>query len=99
MTIILLALATWRISSLLANETGPYQMFERFRYRIGVRYNEASMAYGQNEFAKLFTCVYCVSIFVFIAAAVLYYFQPGLSFWLSLPLALSAVACLMSEYA
>ena len=36
---VVLSLVTWRISSCLAYERGPFELFEKFRYRAGVRYD------------------------------------------------------------
>jgi hypothetical protein len=50
--LLILGLATWRVSSLLAEEEGPRGVLERMRYKIGVRYDEESYAYGTNELAR-----------------------------------------------
>lgn len=57
-------LATWRITSLLVDETGPYDVFTKFRDSIGIEYNEFSRRIPKNEFAKMFNCFWCCSIWV-----------------------------------
>src|SRR4051794_40954126 len=47
------ALATWRISHLLANEDGPADIIVRFRRRL-----------GDGVLGQLMDCFYCVSIWV-----------------------------------
>jgi len=51
--LILGILAAWRISYFLASETGPWDVMERVRLRLG------------NGFAReLLSCLYCVSVWV-----------------------------------
>jgi hypothetical protein len=51
--LILGILAVWRVSYFLASETGPWEVMERVRLRLG------------NGFAReLVTCLYCVSVWV-----------------------------------
>lgn len=92
-----LSLATWRISSLLVNESGPFGLFAWIRYWVGVQYNEHSQPYATNDFAELFTCLWCFSVWVGIGWAVLYWYAPLWAFWLALPFALSAVAIALDE--
>ena len=63
-SIVALPFAVWRLSSLLVSESGPFNIMDKFRYLIGIRYNEHNQIYGKNTFADLFTCVWCVSVWV-----------------------------------
>jgi hypothetical protein len=63
-SLIMLFLSTWRISYLLVKESGPFGIIDKIRYLIGVRYNEANIAYGKNVFADLLTCVWCTSVWI-----------------------------------
>lgn len=93
MDILILALAVWRASSLLANEDGPYNIFERARMRLGARYLEDGVTrHGTNELSKGVICVWCNSVWIGAIAALAYYLAPTLTTWLALPLALSAIA-------
>lgn len=71
--VLILGLATWRLSSLLVNEEGPFYMFTRLRSWAGV-YEEGEM----RQTALLFSCLWCMSVWVafalyrFRAAVVLY---------------------------
>jgi hypothetical protein len=71
MTDLILCLVTWRISSLLVDEPAPFELLSKFRRKIGVKYDANGNAIGENELAKLFTCVWCASIWVgwFVALA------------------------------
>jgi hypothetical protein len=90
--LLILILAVWRISSLLVNEDGPFNVLGRLRHRLGVRFDEYSQPYGENELAKALTCTWCTSIWVGVAFAVLYALAPTAVLICSLPFALSAGA-------
>ena len=49
LNLIILALATWRLSYLIAKEPGPYELLTRFRARFHF---------------KLFTCINCLTIYI-----------------------------------
>lgn len=95
-TFILLSLATWRISNLLIHEDGPLDVFARLRFLVGVKYDEKSNTYGTNFVSILFSCIYCMSIWVGIIVTGLFYgFTSVLHFMI--PFALSAVSILIKE--
>jgi len=89
--LLILSLATWRLSSLLANEDGPFDMFQRFRYVIGVRVDPIGQVYYLNTFAKGVACIWCNSIWVGIMLTLGIYVAPYATIWSILPLMLSAV--------
>ena len=60
--LVILALATWRLSSLLVREDGPFDVFGKFRSAVGVKYDEHSRPYGTNPVAEALTCLWCTSI-------------------------------------
>ncbi|MHA2118165.1 MAG: DUF1360 domain-containing protein [Candidatus Thorarchaeota archaeon] len=97
--IVLLSLsaATWRMSSLLVNEDGPRDMLAKFRYFIGVRYDELNFPIGTNVVSRAFTCVWCLSVWVAIAFTILWLINESLAFIISLPLALSAAAIIVEN--
>jgi hypothetical protein len=88
-------LATWRISNMLVEEEGPYDIFERLRHRLGVQYLEDGAAYSHNEWGKLFTCVWCMSVWV---GAIVFIVSTltGVA-WFGIPFALSALAIIINE--
>lgn len=59
-----LALVTWRLSSLLNREDGPFDIFARVRTLAGVEYDVYSRPYGSNVISKGLICFWCVSIWV-----------------------------------
>ncbi len=91
-TLLILTVATWRLSSLLVDETGPFDAFAELRYWIGVRLDRESQTYGTNEIAKIFTCVWCMSIWIGIMLTVSYAIIPVYTSWICLPFALSTGA-------
>jgi hypothetical protein len=94
---VLLALATWRLTSLLVQEEGPWGIFVKLRYALGVRYDEHSVAYGLTTLAALFTCMWCASVWTGAIACIGYLISPPIVRLLSLPLALSAAALLLNR--
>lgn len=117
LTLVILGLATWRISSLLVDEEGPFSIFMKFRMAIGTIYyvdediltNDQAIELSkhnfeltknyQNEFAKLFSCVWCLSIWIaplFFTANELLKGDAYTAFrWLSICLALSTLAIII----
>jgi hypothetical protein len=95
--LIVVALAVWRISSLLVREDGPGDILAKFRFAIGIKYNKFSQQYAENKFAELFLCVWCLSVWVGIVVAILWFFFPVATFYLSLPFALSTIAIIVDE--
>lgn len=72
MTLLIAVLATWRISSLLVREDGPFDIFALIRTVAGVKYDENSNAYSGNVFGKMLLCLWCTSIWVALAIVVSY---------------------------
>lgn len=57
--VIICALAGWRIASLLVSEPGPWDVFARFRERIGVpEFGEIKRGFVPG----VFSCVWCMSV-------------------------------------
>jgi hypothetical protein len=74
----ILALAAWRLASLLVNEDGPFDAFRLFRMWVGVEPIVLKDADGnlqagtatKNSFAKGLTCLWCVSVWTALALVV-----------------------------
>jgi hypothetical protein len=87
---IYLALAAWRLASLVANEDGPWMMFKRIRQR-------AEQWCDQYKFCRelglyeLVTCEWCSSVWIGIGLTLLYLWKGETIYYLSLPFALSTV--------
>jgi hypothetical protein len=94
---LILGLAVWRLTSLLVEEQGPWYIFERLRYWLGVRYDEHSERYGMNVIAEGLTCIWCASVWVAGFWAVLFLIFPTWVIPISLPFALSSTAILIER--
>lgn len=99
-TFFLLALAVWRISNMLVKEDGPSHIFERMRYRLGVRRDkeDPDITYAKDPdsfFATLLLCPWCLSIWVAGFFVGIFLLSRRLARWLSYIPALSAITCLI----
>lgn len=83
---VLVALATWRVAALFYYDRGPWDVFERLRYKAGV-YAEFKPFWG-----KQLDCFWCVSLWAGLVCGI-----AGFLWWpLLLPFALSGAAVLLS---
>ena len=92
--LLIAALATWRLSSLLVNknEAGPANLLHRIRDWAGA-YELGEDDEPITSLGKLFSCVWCMSVWVGAALAVVV-ITPCWA--LLIPFALSAVAIVMN---
>lgn len=97
--LVVMSLATWRISSLFVHDDGPFDAFKKLREAAGVEYYDDGLLVIKyyKGLAKLLTCVWCVSIWVGIFAVFAWAIAPALAVWLMLPFALSGAAVLVEE--
>ena len=86
------ALATWRVSSLLVDEAGPFRMFIRLREWVGITHDaDDNVAMIPDRLLPgILSCVWCVSIWVGLFWTLMYFVPYSL--YLALPFALSAAA-------
>lgn len=100
--LLILALATWRLSSLLADEPGPWGLFETLRTKIGIVYLEDSTTGdrdGRNELARNVLCTWCNSLYISgLGWAGLYALLGPVAIWIALPAALSAAAIYVERF-
>lgn len=82
---------------MLVRESGPFEILDKFRYWIGIRWGENNQKYGKNVIAKLFLCVWCLSIWVAFAVAWMSGYSVNIHTYVIVSLAISAVAILMDE--
>jgi hypothetical protein len=99
LTFAALCLATWRLSSLLADEDGPWRVLEKMRRAAGVRLDAFNQRYGENTLARGLLCRWCNSVWcgaLFTSIMILVGELPW--YWIApMPLALSAGAILADE--
>ena len=99
-TLLILSAATWRISNLLSDTSqgGPFGLLYKLRSLVGVKYDEHSLpVVSPGSLAEGLTCVFCNSLWIGIAFAVLYCLFPVAAFYVGLPFALSAAAILIDR--
>lgn len=99
----ILALAIWRIANLLVNEDGPWLVFEHIRLRAGLQppaypgLERDTDPPGQMP-GILFTCVWCMSVWVAGAWLALFAISKSVAHWVAMPFALSAVSCMIDRW-
>jgi hypothetical protein len=89
--ILIIALATWRIAAMLADEDekGPAELLVKLRV-WALRLN-ANLHEG-------LTCYKCNSVWIGAAFAALYLANASIAFFIAFPFALSAIAVLLEDY-
>lgn len=95
--ILISSLAVWRIAHMLVSEEGPFNIFDRLRGVFRVKYTEmTSEPYGLNFLSKLFSCVYCLSLWLALLVCVAVF---GIHSWLDVVtiFAVSALAIFYEE--
>src|SRR5688572_7796621 len=61
---IVAALATYRLTAMIHNESGPADIFGRFRTYAGVEFDKYSNPYGTNWVSEGLLCFYCLSVWI-----------------------------------
>ena len=95
--ILILSLATFRIASLLVNEEGPFGIFVRLRGAVGVTVNQYHQEEATTFWGELFTCIWCMSVWVGCGWTLAHLLFPAVTIWLALPFALSGAAILFNR--
>ena len=68
MEFVVLALATWRLASLFANESGPFHIFKTFREWV---------CNNHPEIGDGLTCEWCNSVWLGTLITIAYFFKGG----------------------
>ena len=92
---VIISLAVWRISSLLAREDGPFDVLARIRAFVGVEYDAESEMFGTNGFAKGLICVWCNSVWFSAVGAI--FIADNVFEWFAYTLAISTVAIMVDS--
>jgi hypothetical protein len=87
--LVILVSAIWRLCSLVANEDGPFLIFDRIR-RLALRLTRRSRFFGALHFYQGLVCEWCNSIWFAVPAAVAWWYFGDVVLLAALPLALSA---------
>ena len=89
-----LSLAAWRLASLIANEDGPWMIFQRLRKRAEGWCNRYRFCRELGLY-DLVSCEWCNSIWIGVGLTILYLWIGNTIFYVALPLALSTVAIII----
>jgi len=95
------AFATYRISDILVNERGPWDICFKFRKLIGIKHdgNMVPEVYPERFLTLLFSCIGCLSVWIGMIFFLIYNFLP---FWIfalvSFPFAFSGLAVLIDSH-
>lgn len=92
----LVSLAIWRVSSLLAREDGPFDLFLRLRMFLGTEFDKSSEEVGTNWVSKGILCLLCSS--VWLSAIGAFFFASSLMWYLIYLLALSTMAIIIDSF-
>lgn len=97
--LLILGLATWRISSLFVYEDGPWFIFLNIRKWAGLQYDDLGRlaASKENLLAGALSCLWCFSIWVALVFAVLYLIQPDITLKIATALSFSTVAIIIDS--
>lgn len=87
LTFLVLALATWRISSIVTKELGPRSVF--YKLRTGETL--------PHDLKELVGCLWCFSTWVGLAIMLFYLIVPTVTEWVCFPFALSGAAVIVEE--
>ena len=94
--LIVLALADWRLASLFANESGPFDLFKHVRRLAGViETPEGQDDIAKNKFAEGLLCEWCNSVWFGTLIVGAYLLAPLVVVYVLLPLALSTVVIII----
>lgn len=98
--VILLGLACWRLSSLFYQEEGPFGMFTKIREKIGIQHdvNGVPCIYPDKFWCKLFSCMWCLSVWFAGMLTVGYIFLPTITIYFALWLSLSTITIMVNEW-
>jgi len=91
--LLLCALATWRISVLLVEEQGPWDIMRRLRERFGVTHDPDGkpISWPCGMPGALFGCVWCISVWLTVPVVVAWYICPVVVFAVAVMGAVAAI--------
>lgn len=101
MSYIILVLGVWRISALLTYECGPWDIFRRFRERVGVVHPDGDCepdGIDGRFLSQLFRCVWCLSIYLALIAFISYTIDEQITILILSPFAISAGAIALERW-
>ena len=96
LNLLILGLATWRMSSLLVSEKGPFNIFVKIRSLTGIRHDSLGDAVEipDNVFAQILSCVWCCSVWVGVGTLIIFVILPPFIYF-CFALALSSISVIV----
>lgn len=97
--ILIIGMATWRLSSILVNEDGPKYWMKDFRQWAGISYDSFGRMEAVKEtlLAGILSCLWCCSVWVGGGFAIAYYFSPLITLKIATALSFSTVAIVIES--
>lgn len=95
--IIILILATYKLSHLFAFEDGPFEVLDKFRKWSGVKVSEYGEMYGTNQFSIGLICMECNSIWIGIATTIFFMYS-SMAIIILFPFAIGGAITLVNNY-
>jgi hypothetical protein len=104
--ILVLGLATWRVSTIIAYEDDPFGILTKIREATNLEWFDEhdrflSVRTGDSiwreRIGDLVSCLHCISVWIGIAYTVIAFLSAEVALAFSLPFALSAVAVIIKE--
>lgn len=94
--VLAIGLAAWRVTAMLSRETGPFDVFVRFRRALGFQHDETGfpIAWPTHVFAQIIACPMCLSVWLAVAFYGVWRIEPIVV----LVIAAMAVAALLEEW-
>lgn len=90
--LVIMMLATWRLTNLLVIETGPGAVLEKARSLA-----RWILGDGDGSLYQLMNCHYCMSVWVGTLVSMVYLFAPLPSLVIAMPLAISGASCFLQQ--
>jgi hypothetical protein len=99
-TLLLLGLATWRLSAFLVRDTGPFSIFLRLRELAGITHDENHEVLGVPDrlFAGVLSCVWCASTWIGFGWLAFWLYFPKPALLLAAGFSLSTLAVLVDSH-
>ena len=102
-TLLIAALATYRLTLLINKESGPFDLLGRFRTWAGVTYDQYSNPVASGQLSEAILCPFCLSIWIgfmvtlFVGAAWLLGAEK-IALYILLPFALSGASTFLFKW-
>ena len=90
---LIFGLSVWRISSLLVNEDGPWDIFRHIREWVGIKDLGAEGVFIPNGFwPGFFSCIWCASLWISLIVLGAWLMWPSVTWWACVAFSLSSIA-------